>query len=155
VVATSSPRTLGTRCQSCCIPEDFSIMKPMWCTFHSIYWESKAVAWLQKLQLCHSHLTYAHSIPNAVCSASTEDEQVMLETCRGLWFSINWMKSASRWFHYTDILWCTVNKTLNLSQEIVMYAKLYRTCFALTYKFMPMHFVFLYSVFNDAVSSAD
>jgi hypothetical protein len=22
------------------------------------------------------------------------------------------MKSASRWFHYTDILWCTVNKTL-------------------------------------------
>jgi hypothetical protein len=31
-----------------------------------------------------------------------EDEQVMLETCRGPWFSINWMKSVSRWFHYTD-----------------------------------------------------
>jgi hypothetical protein len=28
--------------------------------------------------------------------------QVMLEICRGPWFSINWMKSASRWFHYTD-----------------------------------------------------
>jgi hypothetical protein len=28
----------------------------------------------------------------------------MLETCRGTWFSINWMKSASRWFHYTDTL---------------------------------------------------
>jgi hypothetical protein len=27
----------------------------------------------------------------------------MLETCRGLWFWINWIKSASRWFHYTDI----------------------------------------------------
>jgi hypothetical protein len=26
----------------------------------------------------------------------------MLETCRGHWFSINWMKNASRWFHYTD-----------------------------------------------------
>jgi hypothetical protein len=26
----------------------------------------------------------------------------MLETCRGPWFPINWMKIASRWFHYTD-----------------------------------------------------
>jgi hypothetical protein len=24
-------------------------------------------------------------------------------TCRGPWFSINWMKTESRWFHYTDI----------------------------------------------------
>jgi hypothetical protein len=23
-------------------------------------------------------------------------------------------KSASRWFHYADILWCTVSKTLSL-----------------------------------------
>jgi hypothetical protein len=23
-----------------------------------------------------------------------------------------WIKSASRWFHYTDIPWCTVNKTI-------------------------------------------
>jgi hypothetical protein len=30
----------------------------------------------------------------------------MFETCRGLWFSINWMKSASRWFHYTDHVLC-------------------------------------------------
>jgi hypothetical protein len=57
-------------------------------------------------------LTYAHNIPNAVCALITEDEQVMLETCRGPWFSINWMKSASRWFYYTDILWCTVSITL-------------------------------------------
>jgi hypothetical protein len=57
------------------------------------------------LQPCHSQLTYAHSIPNAVCGSPPEDEQVrvMLETCRGLRFSINWMKSASRWFHYTEI----------------------------------------------------
>jgi hypothetical protein len=44
---------------------------------------------------------YARSIPNTVCAVPPEDEQVMLETCRGLWFSIKWMKSASRWFHYT------------------------------------------------------
>jgi hypothetical protein len=35
--------------------------------------------------------------------APPEDGQVMLETCRGPWFTINWMKSASRWFHYTEI----------------------------------------------------
>jgi hypothetical protein len=39
----------------------------------------------------------------------------MFETCRGLWFSINWMKNALRWFHYTDILWYTVSKTLSLN----------------------------------------
>jgi hypothetical protein len=70
-----------------------------------------------KLQSCHSQLTiYARNIPNAVCEASPEDKQVVLETCRGLWFSIKWMKSASRWFHYTDILWCTVNKTLSFPE---------------------------------------
>jgi hypothetical protein len=31
----------------------------------------------------------------------------------GIWFSINWMKSASRWFHYTDVLWRTASKTDN------------------------------------------
>jgi hypothetical protein len=47
-------------------------------------------------------LTYARHIRNAVCSVPPEDEQVMLETCRGPWFSINWIKSASRWFHCTN-----------------------------------------------------
>jgi hypothetical protein len=37
-------------------------------------------------------------IPNAVFGAPPEGEQIMLEACRGPWFSINWMKSASRWF---------------------------------------------------------
>jgi hypothetical protein len=37
--------------------------------------------------------------------APPEDEKVMLETCRSPWFSINWMKSASSWFHYTEIKW--------------------------------------------------
>jgi hypothetical protein len=32
-----------------------------------------------------------------------QHKQGVLETCRGTWFSLNWMKSASRWFHYTDI----------------------------------------------------
>jgi hypothetical protein len=37
-----------------------------------------------KLQPFHSQLTlYARNIPNAVCVASPEDEQVMLEACRG------------------------------------------------------------------------
>jgi hypothetical protein len=67
------------------------------------------------LQSWHSQLTlYARNIPSAVCLAPPEDEQVMLETCRCPWFSINWMKCASRWFHYTDILWCTFSKTLSL-----------------------------------------
>jgi hypothetical protein len=47
-------------------------------------------------------LTYARNIPNAFCVTPPEDEQVMLEICRGSWFSINWMKRASLWFHYTD-----------------------------------------------------
>jgi hypothetical protein len=39
---------------------------------------------LVKLQPCHSQLTlYARSIPNAVYARPPEDEQVMLETCRG------------------------------------------------------------------------
>jgi hypothetical protein len=52
------------------------------------------------LNACHRQLTlYARSIPNAVWVAPPEDEQIMLEACRGAWFSINCMKSASRWFH--------------------------------------------------------
>jgi hypothetical protein len=51
-----------------------------------------------------SFTLYALSVPNAVCVASPEDEQVLLETCRGPWFSVNWMKSTSRFFYYTDKL---------------------------------------------------
>jgi hypothetical protein len=55
------------------------------------------------LNSCNSQLTlYARNISNAVCVAHPEDEQVMLETCRGPWFSIHWMNSASRWFHCID-----------------------------------------------------
>jgi hypothetical protein len=60
-------------------------------------------------QQCHGQLTlysYARSIPNATCEVPPEDEQVMLETYSGLWFSINWMNRASRWFHCTDELNC-------------------------------------------------
>jgi hypothetical protein len=36
------------------------------------------------LQPCHSQLTlYARNIPNAVWGAPPEDEEVMLETCKG------------------------------------------------------------------------
>jgi hypothetical protein len=54
--------------------------------------------------LWHCCSETARNIPNAVCEAPPEDEQVMLETCRGPWFSVNLMQSASRWFHYTDVL---------------------------------------------------
>jgi hypothetical protein len=48
-----------------------------------------AIYQMPSLQSCHSQLTlYARNIPNAVCAAAPEDEQVMLETCRGPWFSI-------------------------------------------------------------------
>jgi hypothetical protein len=80
-------------------------MKSTWCTFYSIYWESRAST------------SFEHP----------EDEQVMLETCRGPWFSINWMKSASRWFHYTDIIWCTVSKTLSSSLVQLRTAVTYTT----------------------------
>jgi hypothetical protein len=66
------------------------------------------------LQPCHSQLTlYACSIPNAVCVEPPKDERVVLEICRGLWFSINWMKTASRWFQYTDATVIWLNKTEN------------------------------------------
>jgi hypothetical protein len=81
--------TLISRCiTQTDIHKSISILKQMWCTFHSIYWESKAstcfkhyllilrmfctngiwyIAWLQ----CHSQLTlYARNIPSAVCAAS-------------------------------------------------------------------------------------
>jgi hypothetical protein len=73
------------------------------------------------LQTCYSQLTYTRNIPNAICTTPPEDEQVMLKTCRGLWFSINWMKSSSCWFHYTDILWCMVSKTLSLHTVTHLY----------------------------------
>jgi hypothetical protein len=41
------------------------------------------------LQSCNSHLTYAHNIPNSVCAGHPEYEEVMLEICRVLLFSIN------------------------------------------------------------------
>jgi hypothetical protein len=66
------------------------------------------------LQSSCSELTWhARNISSVPCVVPPEDEQVMLETCRGPWFLINWIKSASRWFHYTGILWCMANKTLN------------------------------------------
>jgi hypothetical protein len=67
-----------------------------------------------KLQPYHSQPTsYGRNIPTAVCVAPPDYEQALLETCRGSSFSIKWMKSASRWFHHTDILWRTVSKTLS------------------------------------------
>jgi hypothetical protein len=40
------------------------------------------------LQSWHSQLTYARILPGTVCVAPPEDEQVVLETCRGPYFSI-------------------------------------------------------------------
>jgi hypothetical protein len=120
---SSSPHTCHTTRAS----DSFSMMKPTWCTSHSIYWESRAsscfehylfilrsrctngigilraysVSWLW-----HQLALYTRNIQSAVCVAPPEDEQAMLETCRGSWFLINWIKSASRWFYYTDLSRC-------------------------------------------------
>jgi hypothetical protein len=74
-----------------------------------------------KLQSWNSQLTlYSRNIPSAVCVAPSEDEQVMLETRKGFCFSINWMKSASRWFHYTDVwLWLVFRPLVGLLEHDV------------------------------------
>jgi hypothetical protein len=65
-------------------PANISLMKPTWFTFHSVYWESRSNVTVT----ANSH--YTHAIyQNAVCAASPEVEQIVLETCRGSWFSIN------------------------------------------------------------------
>jgi hypothetical protein len=46
---------------------------------------------------------HARNIPSALFAAPPEAEKVMLETCRGSYCLINCIRSASRWFHYTDI----------------------------------------------------
>jgi hypothetical protein len=37
----------------------------------------------------------------------------MLEAYRGPWFSINWMKSASRWFHYIEVVSQSVSQPVS------------------------------------------
>jgi hypothetical protein len=74
---------------------------------------SRAIPLLSLWAPCYRMTFTLPNITNVVCAAPPEFEQVMLEKYRGPWFSVNWMNSASRWFHYTDILWCTFSKTLN------------------------------------------
>jgi hypothetical protein len=53
-----------------------------------------------------------HKISSVVCATPSEDVQLVLETCRG---HNKWnTKSVSHWFYCTDILQCTVNRTLSL-----------------------------------------
>jgi hypothetical protein len=73
---------------------------------------------LMSLLLIYYSIT---NISNAVCLAPPEDEQVMLETCRSPLILNKLNESASRWFHYTDILWCTVNKALSLLHIVVCF----------------------------------
>jgi hypothetical protein len=61
----------------------------------------------------HSQLIYARNILNAVCAAAPEDEQVMLETYKRPLILNKLNEKCISCFHYTDILWCTVSKTLN------------------------------------------
>jgi hypothetical protein len=50
----------------------------------------------------------------------TAPPRVPLETCRGPQTLIIWIKSATRWFYCTDILRCTVSKTLHLIRFVVI-----------------------------------
>jgi hypothetical protein len=81
-------------------------MKPTWCTFHLIYWESRTSTcfehYLLILRKRYTNDTwYIACVLCQLTATPPEDEQVMLETCRDPWFLINWTRSASRWFHYT------------------------------------------------------
>jgi hypothetical protein len=57
-------------------------------------------------------------VSSITCSSSgdAEGEQVMLETCRSPWFLLNLMKSASRWFHCTDV-WIMLRSFTYLSHS--------------------------------------
>jgi hypothetical protein len=88
-----------------------------WCPKHVepinfIYCRIWLVLYLSQYLRCT--VTWTSRIPSAVCEAPPEDQQIMLETCRGPYILINWIKCASSWFRHTDVLWCTVSKILNL-----------------------------------------
>jgi hypothetical protein len=121
-----------------------NVMKPTWCTFHSIYWVSKAstcfehyllilrrrsqtalailraysyVSWL-----CHDcSFTAIVAQPTDIIHTKFNKCRLCSKHVRGPWFSMSWMKSASRWFHHTDTLWCTVIKTLNIGSFIQIF----------------------------------
>jgi hypothetical protein len=75
------------------------------------------------------------------CVAPSEDEQVMLETCRGPHFLINWIESASRWLHYIDFqrlhifmtrnkqacLWFTNHKVADVPLHRIEIVKCFRS----------------------------
>jgi hypothetical protein len=70
------------------------------------------------VQPCHSQLIYTRNIRNSVCVAPPEDEQVMLATFRGLWFSINWTKIDHVGFCYLPQL-CIFVIHVNLTVKII------------------------------------
>jgi hypothetical protein len=78
------------------------VLVPRWSSPQNRPWRLREGVGIAILSLYHR--AYARNIPSAVCVAPPENEQVMLKTWRSPWFSINWMKSASRWFHYTENL---------------------------------------------------
>jgi hypothetical protein len=60
------------------------------------------VSWLLPGLVGAAKWQHASSIASGVCLAPSEDEQVMLETCSGFQFTMNWIKRASRRFHCTE-----------------------------------------------------
>jgi hypothetical protein len=99
------------------------------------------VMWVGCTRIGVELVPQARNIPSTFHIAPPEDEQVMLETCRGPYFLINWIKSASRWCNCTDIPWCTFNKTLSLLCKTVVWCDmcaltLIKTCFIL----MPIRY---------------
>jgi hypothetical protein len=73
------------------------------------------------------HLVYCVHVMSVGCYQGWSGTAfaVMLETCRGPYFLINWIKCSSRWFHYTDILWCTVNKILTIQILYIWFIEYY------------------------------
>jgi hypothetical protein len=93
-----------------------------------------------------TQLTYpARSTPSAVWVAPPANDQVRLETCRGPWFSINWMKFVSRWFHYTA--WFTSFEKKNVSRCFYTH-KQTRAVFR---RFWQTHNCFVWSVKQSCI----
>jgi hypothetical protein len=85
------------------------------------------------------------------CAAPPEDEQVILETCKGSWFSINWVGSASRSFRFIilikqlSLLWCRKEFVYNCTCVDVINNVLYKE--------VTEHFVFCRTKFQLQLDS--
>jgi hypothetical protein len=83
---------LSMFCWPCIV---YQYMIPICCTFHPFYSESRASTYFEHYLL----ILWRRYTNGTWYIACIINDQLMIKTCRASWFSINWMKSASCWFH--------------------------------------------------------